>query len=143
FPARVHFAGVFDTGRQGHEWPGEFEIARDKGAFWHAAKSVQNAETKAPWIKVGLRGERPLGERTALAVRYRLTGADKVSVRLVNSKTKRTFTAELKGLAKGKWAEATADFAAAKGGVDEVHFVLEKGAELLVDDLLLYEAAKP
>jgi hypothetical protein len=143
FPAHVHFAGVFDTGGQGKEWPGAFTIARDKGAFWHAARSVENTESKSPWLKVGLRGERPLGARTALSFRYHLTGAEKASVRLVNAKSKQSFTVDLKGLAKGKWAEATADFLAAKGRVDEVHFVLEKGAELLVDDLLLYDAAKP
>ena len=45
----------------------------------------------------------------------------------------------LRGLKKGEWAEATADFGTLKGAIDEVQFALPKGAELLVDDVLFYE----
>src|SRR5436853_3450475 len=67
-------------------------------------------------------------------------------VRLVNRTRKDTHVVELKQLKKGEWAEATADFNAGSGKkpragdrVDEVHFLLPAGAELLVDDVLLYE----
>jgi purine nucleosidase len=151
FPKRILFTGVFDTGKQGKEWPGTFEIV-DKGYFWKAAKSVDNPETGTPWIRLHLRGERPLGERTQLFFRYRLTGAEGLRVRLVNRTVKDTHTVELKGLKTGEWAEATADFTAdsrrgdgsdgkprAGDKVDEIHFLLPKGAEVLVDDVLLYE----
>src|SRR5262249_12846182 len=36
FPSKVHFTAWFDSGKQGKEWPGAFEIAQDKGYFWHA-----------------------------------------------------------------------------------------------------------
>jgi purine nucleosidase len=151
FPKRILFAGVFDTGKQGKEWPGTFEIV-EKGYFWKAAKSVDNAESGTPWLRLHLRGERPLGERTRLSFRYRLTGAEALRVRLVNRTARDTHTVELKGLKTGEWAEATADFTAdsrrgdgsagkprAGDKVDEIHFLLPKGAEVLVDDVLLYE----
>src|SRR5439155_229253 len=75
FPAKVHFTGLFDTGKQGKEWPGDFGIVPHKAPLtWKAAKSVANAESGEPWSRVGLRGERPLGETTHLRFRYHLTG---------------------------------------------------------------------
>jgi hypothetical protein len=59
---------------------------------------------------------------------------------------------ELSGLKKGMWEEMTADFSSdsrrsdgspckpqSGDRVDEVRFVLPKGAELLLDDVLLFE----
>jgi hypothetical protein len=141
FPKRIHFTGLFDTGKQGKEWPGDFEIAQNKGYFWHAARSVENKETGAPWIRLNLRGERPLGETTRLTFRYRLTGADGMRVLLVHAAARESRAVELKALKSGEWAEASADFGkSAKGArANEVHFLLPEGAELLVDDVLLYE----
>lgn len=140
FPKRAHFTGWFDSGRQGKEWPGDFEIVRDRGFYWHAARSVENKALGAPWIRLHLRGERPLGDVTHLRFRYHLTGGETMRVRLVNSTTKADRTVELKGLMQGKWAEVTADLGATKGqSADEVHFLPPKGAELLVDDVLLFE----
>src|SRR5262249_27771030 len=109
FPKSIHFTGVFDTGKQGKEWPGTFEIV-DRGSFWKAAKSVDNPEMGAPWIRVNLRGERPLGGKTQLFFRYRLTGAESAGVRLVNRSAKDARVVELKDLKAGEWAEAVADF---------------------------------
>jgi hypothetical protein len=140
FPRNFHFTGVFGTGRQGKEWPGTFEIVDKKGYFWKAARSVPNEG--GAWIRLGLRGERPLGRRTQLFFRYRLSGATALRLRLVHGAGKETREAELKGLKTGRWAQATAEFPAGKRAgrkADEVHFLLPRGAELLVDDVLLYE----
>ncbi len=155
FPKNLHFTGWFDTGKQGKEWPGTFEIVEKAGNFWKAAKSVDNTELQAPWIRLHLRGERPLGETTQLAFRYRLTGADSMRLLLVNRTLKDTHIVELKKLKTDAWAEATVDFSTdshrgdksdgkpRKGDlVDEIHFVLPKGAELLLDDVLLFEPGK-
>jgi inosine-uridine nucleoside N-ribohydrolase len=147
FPKNLHFTGTFDTGRQGKEWPGTFAIVPKKGGSWKAAKSVANKDLGAPWIRLHLRGERPLGEKTELFFRYHLSEATMMRVRLVNGKAKTAREVELKGLKTGAWAEVTADFTAkrksgklgARDSVDEVHFLLPRGAELLVDDVLLYE----
>ncbi|OAI47574.1 hypothetical protein AYO44_01470 [Planctomycetaceae bacterium SCGC AG-212-F19] len=142
FPKNVHFTGTFDTGAQGKEWPGTFEFEKN-GFFGRAAKSVDNPDLGGPSIRLHLRGERPLGESTHLFFRYNLTGADSMRVALVNRALKETYPVEVKGLTKEKWAETTVDFTEAKlkkgQKVDEVHLVLPKGAELLIDDLLLYE----
>jgi inosine-uridine nucleoside N-ribohydrolase len=145
FPKRIHFTGVFDTGKQGKEWPGDFEIAVGKGYFWHAARSVPNKDTGTPWLRLYLRGERPLGEATQLSFRYRLTGGDGLRVVMVNRTAKKEHAVELTGLKQSQWAEATADFGQTRKGdrVDEVRFLLPKGAELLVDDVLLYEPGGP
>jgi inosine-uridine nucleoside N-ribohydrolase len=151
FPNRLLFTGWFDTGKQGKEWPGTFEIVPKKGYFWNAAKSVDNPKLEAPWLQLHLRGERPVGETTQLFFRYRLEGADSVKIVLFNRTQKVSNDIELKDLKKGEWAAATVDFNATgangtrprKGDrVDEIQFLLPKGAEVLIDDLLLYEPGK-
>jgi hypothetical protein len=145
FPKSIQFTGWFDTGAQGKEWPGTFEIVKYREAdYSKAAKSVPNPETGSPWIRLHLRGERPLGEAAELFFRYRLTGGeqDAIQVKLLNRTAKTSPTVTLSGTKKGEWAEATATFTGqVKRGdrVDEVHFLLPKGAELLIDDVLLYE----
>jgi inosine-uridine nucleoside N-ribohydrolase len=143
FPRRVLFTGWFDTGKQGKEWPGDFAIVpHQPPRKWKAAKSVLPAGEKAPWLRIGLRGERTLGEKTHLRFRYHVSGADSMHLALVNRKTKTRHALDLKELRKGAWAEATLDFTKqtrAGERVDEIQFLLPKGAELLVDDLLLYE----
>jgi hypothetical protein len=140
FPKRIVFTAGFDSGKQGKEWPGKFEIAANRGYFWHAAKSVVDPDSGLPHLLVGMRGERSLDESAHLSFRYRVTGTDSLRVRLGKDTT-----VELKNLSQGKWAEATVDFStrARKGDrVDEVRFLLPKGAELFVDDLLLYTPGK-
>ncbi len=143
FPKKFLYTGLFDTGKQGKEWPGTFEIVDRQGSFWKAAKSVDNPDLGGPSIRLNLRGERPCGEATQLFFRYRLTGAESMRVGLINRTAKKTHIVELKKLTTGEWAEATADFTGDKpragDRVDEIHFLLPKGTELLVDDVLLCE----
>ena len=141
FPKRILFTAWFDSGKQGKEWPGTFDIIPQKGYFWNAAKSVANPETGMPWIRLGLRGERTVGDNTRLTFRYRLTGADAMKIGLVNATAKATQWAELKGLAREKWMEATVDFHDARPGarVSAITWQLPADAELLIDDVLLYE----
>jgi purine nucleosidase len=144
FPKRVLYTGIFDTGKQGKEWPGTFDIVEKKGFFWKAARSVAGPGG-TPWIRLSLRGDRAVGKRTELIFRYRLTGGDgRMRLRLLNRKTGTAHIVELKDLKTDSWATATAAFGGADGPhpgekVDEAHFLLPKGAELLIDDVLLYE----
>lgn len=139
FPKNLHFTGVFDTGKQGKEWPGTFDIVDKAGYFWKAARAVNHPELGVPWIRLHLRGDRPLGQMTRLSFRYRLSGADSLQVRLKNKTAGEGPLVELKSLRKGEWAEATADFPAGLKSAEEIHFLLPRGAELLVDDALLFE----
>jgi purine nucleosidase len=139
FPGRILFTGIFDTGKQGKEWPGTFDIDKD-GYFWKAAKSVSDSVKGQEKIAVDLRGPRPVGKETRLFFRYHLQGADKMEVRVVDAVGKKSFTVELKSLKKGQWAEIDVLIPGPQVGnfVRQVDMFVPKGAKLRVDDLLLY-----
>jgi len=140
FPKRIMFTGLFDTGKQGEHWPGDFEIVADAGNFWRAARSVENSKTGHPWIRLGLRGQRKLGQSTHVSFRYRLDGADRLQLRLLDTKSGKSRDAGTGQLQTGKWEQTTVEFATKDmGAIDEIHVLLPKGAELLMDDVLLYE----
>jgi inosine-uridine nucleoside N-ribohydrolase len=144
FPRRIHFTGWFDTGRQGREWPGDFEIVpHDPPLGWFAARSVPRPRADAPWLRVALRGPRPLRERTCLRFRYRLTNGNDFRVVLANAKTNQQVEVTPESFTVREWAEAVVEFpphlAPRLRHADEIRFLLKPGAELLVDDLLLYE----
>jgi hypothetical protein len=146
FPKRIIFTGWFDTGNQGAEWPGDFEIVpHEPPLTWKAAKSVLNAQTSAPGIRVHVRGARRLSESTRLRFRYRLTGTGDLRTTLVNGATGEQWSASIEKPASGAWGEARVDFKIGVNGAvaDEIRFVIAKGSELLVDDLLLYEPREP
>jgi inosine-uridine nucleoside N-ribohydrolase len=140
FPTRILFAGLFDTGKQGKEWPGEFEIVPDAGNFWKAARSVAHPESGTPWIRIGLRGSRRLGAKTTLSMRYKLGAADKLRVRLLDTQSGKSLAADVTQLKENQWAQRMVEFLTDElASIDEVHLLLPKGAILLVDDLLLFE----
>jgi hypothetical protein len=150
FPKRVLFTGWFDTGKQGQEWPGTFEIVADQESFWKVARSVKTDAGGHSWIRLHLRGPRTLGTRTHLSFRYRLTDADSMRVLLHSSTGDARLERQLQALIRNAWSEATVDFTEpvdpskpAPGKpevrVDEIHFLIPEGAELRLDDLLLFE----
>lgn len=140
FPKRPLFTAWFDTGKQGQEWPGDFEIvSHEKPRTWKAARSVAHPEHGRPWVRLHLRGERPLGEVTRLRFRYRLKGADSMRLVLAHRASNDTRAFEAKGLARDDWSETTVEFAAGMMRADEIRFHLPAGSELLLDDVLLYE----
>jgi inosine-uridine nucleoside N-ribohydrolase len=149
FPKRVLFTGWFDTGKQGGEWPGEFEIVPHAPPLkWKAARSVTDPAGGAPRLRVGLRGDRQLRPGpTRLTLRYRLTGGDRFGIQLARQGN-RVDAAQVEPAEQDKWTQATVDFIAhadgqAPAAVDEIRFVLPPKAELLVDDLLLFEPGTP
>jgi inosine-uridine nucleoside N-ribohydrolase len=144
FPKRFLFTGWFDTGKLGKEWPGDFEIvAKKKPLTWKAAKSVPSPNKDRAWIRLHLRGDRILGKRTHLSFRYHLTGTSRLNVYFVNGKARRSYVMQRKDLQQGRWAETTLDFLddsiRAGDRVDEIHFFVPTGSELLIDDVLLFE----
>jgi purine nucleosidase len=148
FPKRFLFTAWFDTGKQGKEWPGDFEIvAHEKPRTWKAAKSVLNADKGEPWIRLSLRGDRRLDTTTELFFRYRLTGAESMRVELVHTGSKLEMKRELKNLKKDDWAETTLSFDSPDKKkelhVNEIRLWLSKGAELWIDDVLLYVPGEP
>lgn len=146
FPRRFLFTGWFDTGKQGREWPGDFKIVlHEKPRTWDFAESVLNKKTGQPWIRVDLRGRRPLSAKTRVRFQYRLSTKSPIRVVLRNAKTGRDFTHTLKSHTVGKWSDTMIDFAIPKtrkgelGAVSEIQFHTANGATLHIDDLLIYE----
>lgn len=145
FPKRVLFTGWFDTGKQGKEWPGDFEIiGHEKPRTWKAAKSILDKKTGETWIRLDLRGSRKLGKKNELSFQYRIKGADRVSVALIDARGGGVWIAysTLKDVKEGEFTKVTLPFnleKAPKGDtIEEIHFILP-GGELIVDDVLLYE----
>jgi hypothetical protein len=144
FPKRLLFTGWFHTGRQGKEWPGSFEIVEKKKPHsGRVARSVNDPASGNPWIRLHLRGERPVGLSTHLRFRYHLTGAGGMRIGLFTGATRAAPPTTLVGLTQDAWAETTVDFGGSglhpDDRVDEIRFLLPRGAELLVDDILLFE----
>jgi inosine-uridine nucleoside N-ribohydrolase len=146
FPKRFLFTGWFDSGKQGKEWPGNFEIAPKAGFMWHAATTVPHPKVKdRVWINIGLRGDRPIGDATHLTFRYKVQGADAMTVALESPNFVEPIAMDVKGLKKDEWTQATLDFASARlklrkgDSVREVNFSVPASAQLWVDDVLLHE----
>jgi hypothetical protein len=144
FPQRVIFTGWFDTGIQGKEWPGEFEIVQhEKPLTWDAAKSVPNKTTGTPWVRIGMRGERRLGARNALQLRYRLSTPGELRVAVAHRGDDGINTVAEHTVAKpeaGSWAEMRWSFEAGPDQTaTEIQIHAPAGSELLVDDVLLFE----
>ncbi|GDY19588.1 hypothetical protein LBMAG56_09330 [Verrucomicrobiota bacterium] len=148
FPKRFVFTGWFDTGKQGVEWPGDFDIVpHQPPGKWKAAKSRLHPETGAPWLRISFRGLRPIGDTTALRLRYHLSNGSSLKLVLANSRSGATLTKQLNDLPSGRWEELNltfsardqADAATAPSALDELRIFVPAGAELLVDDVLVYE----
>jgi inosine-uridine nucleoside N-ribohydrolase len=140
FPKRILFTGWFDTGKQGQEWPGDFEIVpHEKPRTWKFARSIAGDGGK-PVLRVDLRGPRRLAAVTELNFKYRLSAGDSLTVDLAGNR------AELKSLKSGEWSESMVRFDVPQAEREdqfatEIRFVPAAGATLDVDDLLLYEPA--
>jgi hypothetical protein len=139
FPKRVLFTGWFDTGKQGVEWPGDFQIVdHDKPRAWKAARSVPGPGGN-DWLRLGLRGPRRLGGHTLLTFKYHVTGTGTVKVELREGQKPRGRPVVWEPARVGEWAEETLQLLPRGTSVDEVRFVLPKGVKLTIDDLLLYD----
>ena len=145
FPSRPIYTAWFDTGKQGKEWPGQFELVpKTKPHTWRAAKSVKNTDTGNDWIRLDLRGKRKLGKNNVLQFQYHLTGADALDILIVGRKNFRAGF-QLRGLKKDQWAETQWNIVAGPEGIplgveiEEIHFHVPAGGQLLVDDVLVYE----
>jgi inosine-uridine nucleoside N-ribohydrolase len=139
FPKRIVFTAWFDTGKQGKEWPGEFEIINhEKPRTWKAAKSVKGANGE-PVLRIEMRGPRKLDAVTELTFKYRLTGAGAMKVQLASKGKPIDGTVTTVTARGAEWAEATVRFKlTGKETATEITFLPPAGAELLVDDVLLY-----
>lgn len=140
FPKRIVYTGWFDTGKQGKEWPGDFEIVNhDKPRTWKAAKSVPNEMDGWPWVRLDLRGEHKLAPRMELV--FKPTGKGAGTIALYSRARKKPIATAQCELA-GDWREQTVRFDVPEiAAADEIHFVFPGGG-FQIDDVLLYEPAE-
>ncbi len=144
FPKRFIFTGWFDTGKQGAEWPGDFDIVlHDKPRNWDYARSVANEKTQAPWIRVHLRGRRPLAKDVRTQFQYWLKDSSKLTVQLYDSKTGHSWTKVVDDLAHDQWTWTELHYdlqgtSKENRYCDEIRFHIDQGGELRIDDLLIY-----
>ncbi len=150
FPRRVIFSGWFDTGKQGQEWPGDFEIVpHEAPRTWDHVRSVVNAGTASRWIRVDLRAERPFGERTRVGFSCRAGSRSKLRVELARRRGKDVEVlagVSLESRDRTQWSTVDVELEARstlKGSgpavANELRVFLEDGGELHLDDLLIYE----
>jgi inosine-uridine nucleoside N-ribohydrolase len=149
FPARFVFDGWFDTGAFGKEWPGTYAIVPEKGRFGKAAAAVPDPETGRPHLRISFRGRRPLGATTRIVLHAKTTGTDAFRLQLVDGGTALGPPVEVKGLVPGEWTAKRLDVPLAPAAsnaprfADALRIDLPQGAEILLDDVLVFEPGKP
>ena len=94
-----------------------------------------------------------MGSRTRLSFRYWLSGSDKLRAQIYSLTNNYHRRLELANLDQGHWQSADIDLTQARrpdgsGGplavderIDDIQFYIDPGAELLIDDIVLYDAS--
>jgi hypothetical protein len=146
FPARIIFTGWFDTGEQGKEWPGDFRILpHERPRTWKMAASVVNPSTNAHWLRIGMRGQRPIGTNLRARFKYKLIASGNKAIRVsaVEHASGKSRGALVKNVVSDQWTEAVVDLNGQEPQLaDEIQIVVPARAEIFVDDVVLYEPAK-
>src|SRR5207248_908919 len=87
--------------------------------------------------------ERRLDANTELTFKYKLTGANEVAMQLGSKGKGIPGGQQMLKLKAGEWSEVTVPFKlTGKEIATEIAFLLPEGAELSVDDVLLYTPGK-
>jgi dienelactone hydrolase len=127
FPSHFDFCAGFDTGRQGKEWPGDFEIVPHEAPL--SGKAARSIEGR---LRVSLRGARPLQGASRLRFRARLAEGERFEVSVG---TGPWIPIEARG---GEWAEQRLSLGASLKEASEIRFRAPRGV-LWIDDVLLYQ----
>jgi len=162
FPTRVHCWEDYETDIEKRWWMcGKLETKDVPAGSKRACRAVltqdfddRMGDTKAMYRAVifnPVPGP-PMGPKTRLRFRYKLTGTDVLRVQLYSLTNGYHRYLSLAALPQGRWAEATVDMAQMRrpdgsGGalaenerIDDIQFYVEPQAELLIDDIVLYES---
>ncbi len=160
FPNRVIFAAAFDTGVdpkvKEKYYPGQLEIVRKDappGTWWGAARAVPRKDGKGRWIQLKVDPPRPVGARTKLRFRYHLKGSTQMTAQVFDCTDGDNRHVRLRDLKQEAWTFAVVDFTrdgkrndgkdtpfTAGHRVDDLFFFVEEGADLLVDEVALFDA---
>lgn len=160
FPNRVLYVAGFDTGidpaSREKYFPGRMEIARKDappGTYWGAARAVAQEDGKGKLVQLQITPPKAVGARTKLRFRYHLKGTSSMQVQIFDLTDMDNRHVRLKDLKQGEWTFLHVDFTrdgkrndgsdtpfAAGHKVDDIFFFVEAGAELLLDEVVLYDA---
>jgi hypothetical protein len=135
FPRRIFFTAGFDTGRQGKEWPGEFEIVPHlPPRTGKAARSIPDPRGEGSGLRISLRGRRPLpGGEIQLRFLGRLTEGRRMEVSLGGGPWIPV------PARSNDWDEYQVGLGQGLAEASELRFRSDGKGVLWVDDLLLFE----
>lgn len=163
FPARVHVCEDYDTDIEKRWWMCGVAETKDVppgGGRAQRAVLTQDFDDRQGDLKTMYRAVvfnpvpgPPMGGRTRLKFRYKLTGTDTLRVQLYSLTNGYHRYLSVAGVEQGVWREAAVDMTHMRrpdgsGGplsrderIDDIQFYVDPRAELLIDDVVLYEAA--
>jgi hypothetical protein len=159
-PARVHVFEDYETEIEKRWWLRGTPITEDLAPSLssienrRACRASEAGESKE-WKCVMFNPVPgpPMGKNTRLSFRYRLTGTDSMRVQIFSLTNNDNLYLMLSGLPQGTWQSGTVDMTATRradgsGGslgaderIDDIQFYIDPKADLLIDDIVLYEAA--
>lgn len=164
FPARVHVVEDYETDIEQRWWlAGRLETENVPSGSRRAFRSQLTLDfddlqgqldTMYSAVVFNPVPGPPMGPRTRLKFRYFLAGTDTLRVQIYSLSNGYHRYLSLKGLPQGKWGTATVDMTAARrpdgsGGalsederIDDVQFYVDPRASVLIDDIVLYDAAE-
>jgi inosine-uridine nucleoside N-ribohydrolase len=164
FPARVHAFEDYDTDIEKRWWMcGKLETKDVTVAGTRAFRAVLtqdfddrqgDAATMYRAVIFNPVPGPPMGANTRLRFRYKLTGTDTIRVQLYSLSNGYHRYLSVSGLEGGKWLEGCVDMTRMRrpdgtGGalakderIDDIQFYVDPRAELLIDDIVLYDAAE-
>jgi hypothetical protein len=135
FPSHVLFTAGFDTGRQGKEWPGDFEIVpHEAPRTWKAARSIPDPSGEGSRLRISLRGRRLISSgELYMRFSFRLTEGDWFEVALGAGPWVRA------PVIRNSWTECSEKIGRGLTEASEIRFRVPGKSVLWVDDLLLFE----
>lgn len=139
FPKRIIFTGWFDTGKQGKEWPGKFDIVEHaKPRTWKFAQSVKG-ENRHTVLNVSLRGPRTIDPESEMTLMLQMQTEHPIfAVQYLHAGTEIDGWQPIAGENSGEWQRVLMKFNFKKPTlIDEVRLTAP-GNPFGIDDLLIY-----
>jgi purine nucleosidase len=143
FPERIIYTGWFDTGKQGKEWPGEFNVIdHAKPRAWKFAQSKAK-EGGGQVLEISLRGSRRLDATTELMLQLKAATTVPIEVEFVSKTRPKIQLAELKARSANEWGTLTTKINAPQDAeIESIRFTSTGNEPFGIDDLLLYTPGK-
>lgn len=163
FPAKVHVCEDFDTDIEKRWWmTGRPELKDLPPGSRRACRAAltQDFDDRQGDLKTMYQAVvfnpvpgPPMGKNTRLSFRYKLTGTDKMRVQLYSLTNGYHRYLSLEGLPQNEWKHGAVDMTDMRrpdgtGGplaiderIDDIQFYLDPKADVIIDDVVLYEAA--